>query len=167
MHTMKWLTALNSRLSRWAMYIAVAALLGIVATVVWGVVKRYGFNDAQPYVEQVALILVITVAMFGASAGVRDEGHIGMESLVGLLPEKPQFWIGITVGVLTISFGLLLLGGCLLMAASVYPNTIPTLGISEAVRYIPPIIAGILIILFSIEHLIALFRHTEVVKSWY
>ena len=47
---MKWLTALNSRLSRWAMYIAVAGLLGIVAVVVWGVVKRYIFNDAQPYV---------------------------------------------------------------------------------------------------------------------
>ena len=87
---------------RSAMYIAVAALLGIVMIVDWGVVKRYVYNDAQPYVEQVALILVITVAMFGASAGVRDEGHIGMESLVGLLPEQYKFWVGVTVGLLTI-----------------------------------------------------------------
>jgi TRAP-type C4-dicarboxylate transport system permease small subunit len=164
---MKWLTAVNARLSRWTMYLACICLAGLLIVVVYGVVLRYVFNNAPPYVEQIALLLVISVTMFGASAGVRDEGHIGMESLVGLLPEAPQFWIGITVGVLTISFGLLLLGGCLLMAASVYPNTIPTLGISEAVRYVPPIIAGILIILFSIEHLIALFRHTEVVKSWY
>jgi TRAP-type transport system small permease protein len=164
---MKRLTALNSRLSRWAMYIAVTALLGIVALVAWGVIRRYVFNDAQPYVEQLALLLVINVAMFGASAGVRDEGHIGMESLVGLLPDKPKFWIGVIVGLLTIAFGMLLFIGCLLMASSVYPNTIPTLGISEAVRYGPPIIAGILIILFSIEHLIAMFTDTEVVKSWY
>ena len=161
------LTAVNSRLSRWAMYIAVAALLGIVMIVDWGVVKRYVYNDAQPYVEQVALILVITVAMFGASAGVRDEGHIGMESLVGLLPERYQFWIGVTVGLLTIVFGGLLLGGCAMMAISVHDNVIPTLGISEALRYAPGIAAGVLIILFSIEHLVAMFRKSVVVKSWH
>jgi TRAP-type C4-dicarboxylate transport system permease small subunit len=164
---MQWLTAVNSRLSRWAMYIAVAALLGIVMIVDWGVVWRYVFNDSKPYVEQVALILVITVAMFGASAGVRDEGHIGMESLVGLLPEKHQFWVGVTVGLLTITFGALLFGGCLMMAMSVHDNIIPTLGISEAFRYVPGIVAGVLIILFSIEHLIAMFRKSEVVKSWH
>jgi TRAP-type C4-dicarboxylate transport system permease small subunit len=164
---MDLLTAVNSRLSRWAMYLAVAALLGIVAIVDWGVVNRYVFNDSRPYVEQVALILVITVAMFGASAGVRDEGHIGMESLVGLLPEKPRFWVGISVGLLTILFGVLLVGGCTLMAISVADNMIPTLGISESFRYLPGIIAGVLIILFSIEHLIAMARKTEVVKSWH
>jgi len=164
---MDLLTALNSRLSRWAMYIAVAALLGIVAIVDFGVVKRYVFNDSQPYVEQVALILVITVAMFGASAGVRDEGHIGMESLVGLLPERPRFWVGVTVGLLTILFGVLLFGGCLMMAMSVHDNIIPTLGISEALRYVPGIIAGVLIVLFSIEHLVAMARGREVVKSWH
>ena len=164
---MEWLTAINSRLSRWAMYIAVAALLGIVMLVDFGVVKRYVYNDAQPYVEQFALMLVIVVAMFGASAGVRDEGHIGMESLVGLLPEKFQFWIGVTVGLLTISFGGLLFGGSVMMADSVMHNTIPTLGISEALRYVPPIVAGVLIILFSIEHLIAMFRKSEVVKTWH
>ncbi len=164
---MDLLTALNSRLSRWAMYVAVAALLGIVAIVDYGVVKRYVFNDSQPYVEQVALILVITVAMFGASAGVRDEGHIGMESLVGLLPPRAQFWVGVTVGLLTILFGVLLFGGCVMMAISVYDNLIPTLGISESIRYLPGIIAGVLIVLFSIEHLIAMARGREVVKSWH
>ena len=164
---MQLLTALNSRLSRWAMYIAVAALLGIVAIVDFGVVKRYVFNDSQPYVEQVALILVITVAMFGASAGVRDEGHIGMESLVGLLPERAQFWVGVTVGLLTILFGVLLFVGCLMMATSVHDNVIPTLGISEAMRYVPGIVAGVLIVLFSIEHLVAMARGSVVEKSWH
>jgi TRAP-type transport system small permease protein len=161
------MTALNSRLSRWAMYIAVAALLGIVAIVDFGVVKRYVFNDSQPYVEQVALILVIAVAMFGAAAGVRDEGHIGMESLVGLLPERPRVWVGVTVGLLTILFGVLLLVGCVMMAVSVNDNMIPTLGVSESIRYAPGMIAGALIILFSVEHLIAMTRGREVVKSWH
>ena len=164
---MTWLTAVNSRLSRWAMYIAVAGLLGLVVLVVWGVVKRYVFNDAQAYVEQLALLLVVNVAMFGASAGVRDEGHIGMESLTGLLPERPRFVVGVIVGLLTITFGALLFGGCMMMAYSVSGNMIPTLGISESVRYVPAVIAGILIILFSIEHIVALVKGTEVEPAWY
>lgn len=164
---MDLLTSINSRLSRWAMYLAVTGLLGIVAVVFTAVVMRYIFNDAPSWAEQVCLILVICVAMFGASAGVRDEGHIGMESLVGLLPAKGQFVIGNIVGVITIVFGAFLAWGCSKMAVSVWGNAIPTIGISEAWRYIPCVVAGVLIILFSIEHLIAMSTDKEVIPSWH
>lgn len=164
---MNWLTHLNSRLSRWAMYIAVTCLLGIVGVVVGSVIWRYILNDAPAWSEQVALILVINVAMFGAAAGVRDEGHIGMESLIGLLPHKIQVWVGNLVGVITIVFGSVLAWGCTVMAISVRSNLIPTLGISEAYRYMPCVVAGVLIVMFSIEHLIALSTDKEVVPSWH
>lgn len=164
---MKWLTWLNSRLSRWSLYIAVACLIGIVGVVFGSVVWRYLLNDAPSWSEQVALILVINVAMFGAAAGVRDEGHIGMESLIGLLPPKAQFWVGNLVGVITIVFGGFLSWGCWTMASSVWTNQIPTLGISEAFRYLPCVVAGILIILFSVEHLIAMSSNTKVIPSWH
>lgn len=160
-------TNINARLSRWALYIAVAGLLGIVVVVVGSVVWRYILNDAPAWSEQVALILVINVAMFGAAAGVRDEGHIGMESLVGLLPKPFQFWIGQIVGFFSIVFGVALVWGCSMMAVSVWSNRIPTLGISESWRYIPCVVAGVLIILFSIEHLIAMHTDKEVVPSWH
>jgi TRAP-type C4-dicarboxylate transport system permease small subunit len=128
---------------------------------------RYGFNSAPPFVEQVALLLVICVAMFGASAGVRDEGHIGVESLVVLLPEKVQHWVGVVVGLFTILFAGLLVYGCSLMAISLRGSTIPIVGISESFRYLPPILAGILIIAFAIEHLIATFTNRKVVPSWH
>jgi TRAP-type C4-dicarboxylate transport system permease small subunit len=164
---MNWLTKLDARLSRWALYIAVACLLGIVATVIGSVFWRYVLNDSPAWSEQVALLLVINVAMFGAAAGVRDEGHIGMESLVGLLPKVYQFWVGNVVGLFSILFGVSLVWGCSLMAISVWTNNIPTLGISEAWRYTPPIIAGVLVILFSIEHIIALITDKEVTPSWH
>jgi TRAP-type C4-dicarboxylate transport system permease small subunit len=163
---MRWLTALNGRLCRWALYAAVAALLGIQAVVVWGVVTRYVFNNPQPYVEQIALLLVIVVAMFGASAMVRDAGHIGMETLVAFMPETVQFGISVAICLVMIFFGVLLCTGSMIMASSVWENIIPTLPISEAVRYAPGIIAGGLIVLFSIEHLIALYTNEEVVPSW-
>lgn len=164
---MNWLTWLNGCLSRWAMYIAVACLLGIVGVVFGSVIWRYALNDAPAWSEQVALILVINVAMFGAAAGVRDEGHIGMESLIGLLPAKAQFWVGNVVGWITIVFGGFLAWGTWTMARSVWTNQIPTLGISEAYRYLPCVVAGALIILFSIEHLIAMASNKEVKPSWH
>ena len=164
---MNWLTAVNSRLSRWAMYVACACLFGLLAVVVYGVVLRYVFNDAPPYVEQVALLLVISVAMFGAAAGVRDAGHIGLDSLVAMLSEKLQFWCSIAVFVLSIVFGLALLAGSVEMAISTHGSTIPTLGVSEAYRYLPVLLGGILIAVFSFEHLIAKFKGTEVVRSWH
>jgi len=163
----KLLTAVNARLSRWAMYIACACLAGLLAVVVYGVVQRYVFNDAPPYVEQVALLLVISVAMFGAAAGVRDAGHIGLDSLVALLSPRVQFWCSVVVHLLSIAFGLALLAGSVEMGISTHGSTIPTLGVSEAYRYLPVLAGGILIAVFSIEHLIAKFSGTEVVRSWH
>jgi TRAP-type C4-dicarboxylate transport system permease small subunit len=161
-----WLTAMNGRLSRYAMYIACACLASLLAVVVYGVVLRYGFDHAPPFVEQVALLLVISVAMFGASAGVRDAGHIGLDSAVRLLPIKAQFWCKALVHILSAVFALSLLVGGIEMAHSTEATTIPTLGISEAVRYVPVIAAGVLITLFSIEHLVAQWCGMEVVPSW-
>jgi len=50
---------------------------------------------------------------------------------------------------------------------SVAPYKIPTLGISEAFNQAPLVISGALIVLFSIEHVIALFRGEEVVPAWH
>lgn len=164
---MSALGAVNARLSRWAMYLACLALAGLLAVVVYGVIQRYVFNDAPPYVEQVALLLVISVAMFGAAAGVRDAGHIGLDTLVAMLSARMQFWCGVATHVLGVVFGLALLAGSAEMALSTHGSTIPTLGLSEAWRYAPVLAGGVLIALFSIEHLIAHFKGTEVLRSWH
>ncbi len=164
---MEFFSALNTRLSRWTMYLACICLVGLLAVVVYGVVLRYVFNDAPPYVEQVALLLVISVAMFGAFSGVWEAGHIGLDSLVAVLPEKAQSWCEAVVYVLTVVFAVALFAGGAEMAISTRDSTIPTLGLSEAVRYVPILIAGVLIALFSIEHLIAQFTGKEVVPSWH
>lgn len=164
---MNGLTTINSRLSRWTLYLACACLAGLLGIVVYGVVMRYIFNDEPPYVEQVALLLVISVSMFGAAAGVRDAGHIGLDSLVDRLPVRLQFWCHTAAQILAMAFGLILLAGSVVMGLSTYTNTIPTLGLSEACRYLPVLLGGLLIAVFSFEHLWALFAGTEVTPSWH
>jgi TRAP-type C4-dicarboxylate transport system permease small subunit len=64
-------------------------------------------------------------------------------------------------------FGALLAWNCALMFQSVAGYKIPTLGLSESWRYVPMVIAGLLIIVFSIEHIVALLRGEEVVPAWH
>ena len=164
---MGWLSAVNARLSRWTMYAACVCLAGLLGVVVYGVVLRYVFNDAPPYVEQVALLLVISVAMFGAAAGVRDAGHIGLDTLVAQLSARAQLACAVAVALLSAVFGLALAVGSARMATSTYASTIPTLGLSEAFRYLPVMLGGGLIVLFSIEHLGARLTGTQVHRSWH
>lgn len=163
---MKLLSVLNGALSRWAMYLACTCLLGLLGVVIYGVVMRYVFSDAPAYVEQVALLLVVSVAMFGAAAGVRDAGHIGLDSLVKALPAQAQSWCRGAVQLLVVCFALALLAGGTLMAVSTRASTIPTLGISEAFRYLPVLVAGVLMLLFCCEHLLAQWAGTVVEPSW-
>ena len=54
-----------------------------------------------------------------------------------------------------------------MLAESVAPYKIPTLGISEAFKYVPPAMAGVLVAMFSLEHIIAILRGTEVEPAWH
>ena len=164
---MEALAALSARLSRAVLLAACACLSGLGLVVIYGVVLRYVFNNAPPYVEQVALLLVISVAMVGAAAGVHDAGHIGLDSVAKMLPPQGQFALSVIVNLLILLFALVLLWGSVQMGLSTRHDTIPTLGISEAFRYLPPVVASVLITLFSIEHLMVLFtRNASAAAAW-
>ena len=51
---------------------------------------RYVLNDTPTWAESTALVLVLYVTMLGAAVGVRDAGHIGLESLLILAPDALQ-----------------------------------------------------------------------------
>ena len=163
---MELLSLWSARLSHWALNIACVCLAALGLVVIYGVVLRYVFNDSQAYVEQVALLMVISVAMFGAAAGVHDSGHIGLDSAAKLLPARGRFVVRVLVELLTIVFAAVLLWGSVHMGTSTYENTIPTLHISEAFRYLPPVVASVLIIVFSVEHLLKLFVATPPELAW-
>ncbi len=154
MTTVELLVRLNAVLSAAALVVARVCLACLGAVVIYGVVMRYAFSDEPPYVEQLALLLVISVAMFGAACVAHDAGHIGLESLVRRLPARAQRACAAAVALFSIGFALVLVWGSLQMAMSTHADSIPTLGISEAWRYAPPLVAGVLIALFSLGRLL-------------
>ena len=91
-----------------SLMLAVALLVLLILCVQWQVFGRYVLNDTPTWAENLALLLVLFVTAFGLAVGVRDAGHIGLESLVGLLPPHWQRRIGLLIHALVGAFGLLM-----------------------------------------------------------
>jgi TRAP-type C4-dicarboxylate transport system permease small subunit len=159
--------AFNATVSRWSMYIAVAGLVGIVATVALQVFGRYVLNDTPTWAESLALVLILYVTMLGAAVGVRDAGHIGLESLLVLVPDALRLRLELLIHALVGAFGLIMAWNGAVLAESVMGYRIPTLGLSEGVNQLPLVISGVLIALFSLEHIVALLRGEDVEPSWH
>ena len=159
-------TKFCAALSKLCLVLAVIGLIAVILCVQWQVIGRYVFNDTPTWAEALALLLVLFVTAFGVAVGVRDAGHIGLESMVALLPEKWRHRIEILIHLLVGTFGALMVyGGGIWMIAK-WGEKKPMLPVSDGIDYLPVVMAGVLIVLFSIEHIIALARGTVVEPSW-
>jgi TRAP-type transport system small permease protein len=160
------LSRINAVVARLGMYVSVTGLLVIVTIVFYQVFGRYVLNSSPTWTENLALVLILYVTLIGAAVGVRDAGHIGMDSLLVMLPDRAREKIELVIHVLVAVFGIAMAYNGWILGASVGTVKIPNLGLPEVIRYVPLIASGVLIVSFSIEHIIALLRGEEVVPSW-
>ncbi|AWJ85572.1 C4-dicarboxylate ABC transporter permease (plasmid) [Azospirillum sp. TSH58] len=160
------LTRVNARLARSGMCVAMVGLMAIVGVVFYQVFGRYVLNDSPTWAESLAIVLVLYVTLIGAAVGVRDAGHIGLESFLVMLPDVIRRKVEIVIYALVGVFGACMAYNGWVLGNSVAAYYIPNLHVSEAVRYIPLVLSGVLIVLFSIEHIVAIIRGEEVAPSW-
>lgn len=153
-------------LSKLCLVLGVACLIAVILCVQWQVIGRYVFNDTPTWAEALALLLVLFVTAFGLAVGVRDAGHIGLESFVGLLPDKWRHRIEILIHLLVGTFGVLMVQSGWLWASAKWTEKKPMLPVPDGIDYVPVMIAGALIVIFSIEHVIALLRGQVVEPTW-
>lgn len=160
-------TNVCARIARACLQLGVLGLVLLILAVGYQVFGRYVLNSTPTWAESLALLLVLYVTMLGCAVGVRDAGHIGMELLGDFLPHAWRMPAEILIHLLTLLFGVLMAWNCMEMLLSVRPYMIPTLNLSESWRYVPLVAAGALIVLFSIEHIVALLRGQEVKPAWH
>jgi TRAP-type C4-dicarboxylate transport system permease small subunit len=160
-------TRFCAALARLCLQLGVGGLVLLVVAVLYQVIGRYVFNDTPTWAESGAVLLVLYVTMLGMAVGVRDAGHIGLESLLVLAPDAIRLKLELLIQALVLVFGLVMAYNCGVLAVSVWDYKIPTLGVSEAMKYLPPAGAGALIAVFALEHIIALLHHTDVEPAWH
>jgi TRAP-type transport system small permease protein len=159
-------TRLCRSIARGCMWLGITGLVLLIACVTWQVFGRYVMNNTPTWAESLALLLVLYVTMLGTAVGVRDAGHIGLESLLVLAPEKLRLKMEYLIHALVLLFGVAMAWNCAFLAHSVWSYRLPTLWISEGWKYVPAAIAGVLVVMFSIEHVIALAQGNEVEPAW-
>jgi len=159
-------TKFCAAVSKVSLALAVLGLLAVVLCVQWQVLGRYALNDTPTWAESLALLLVLFVTAFGLAVGVRDAGHIGLESLVVVLPQAWQHRIELLIHALVAFFGGLMVHSGWLWASMKWSEKKAMLPVPDGIDYVPIVIAGALIVLFSLEHIVALVRGTEVEPVW-
>ena len=70
--------------------VGVVALLGVLGSILWGVVSRYIFPQPATWTYEIALLTFGYLVFFGAVAGVRLRTHASIDVLVASFPHALQ-----------------------------------------------------------------------------
>lgn len=138
-------------LSLIAQYFSSAALVLMTVIVIAQVFGRYVLNASPVWAEQAALLLLIWCVFIAAAAGVREDFHIRILVVIELLPRGVYRLVDSVVNVVVAVFGVAMIIYGTELAVATWSHVIPTLGITRSFAYIPIIISGFLVTLFSAE----------------
>jgi TRAP-type C4-dicarboxylate transport system permease small subunit len=81
---------LDKKLSKVERWLSSAMLLGVVITVLVGIVLRFVLELPNKYGEEISRYLLIGCISLGISIGVREKAHLGIDSLVNALPANAE-----------------------------------------------------------------------------
>lgn len=144
-------------LARICTLIAGIAIVAMTAIFAWLVFGRYVLNNTPTWVEQVSLLLVMTIAFLGAAAGVHNHTHLSVVVFRNIVPTKVRTVFVIVSDLLMAGFGGMMFWYGIELTKFKWNTLIPLIQWSEGLRSLPLTISGALVFLFSIGHLIRLF----------
>jgi len=100
-----------------------------------------------------ATLLIIWVALLGASVAFIRQGHLGVDYFVGKLPPRPRLLIEVCVYLLVAFFALavLLIGGLKLVGLTLLTGQVsPALGVKMGHVYLALPVSGFFILVFAL-----------------
>ncbi|MCA3630271.1 MAG: TRAP transporter small permease [Methylobacterium sp.] len=143
-----------ARLSLLCLVAAGIGLVAMTAIVAWTVFGRYVLNATPTWGEPASLFLMLWFILLGGAVGVRELDHMGFDVLLFHAQGKWRAALVVVNELLVAIFGgaMMLYGSQL--AAKVWSDRLPMIGISKGWDYVPIIAGGTLVMLFSIEKLL-------------
>lgn len=141
--------SLAAKLARLLIWLAALGLVAMTAIIGWQVLGRFVLNASPSWSEQASLVLMIWYVMLASAAGVYEGFHIRIAVLEERFPRRGAILRRIGAAV-TMALGLVMLIYGMQLVWAVRGATLPSLGISRAVAYLPLPLAGAMIVLFSL-----------------
>ncbi len=137
-----------------ALWIAGIGLVTMTAIVAYQVFTRYVLNASPPWTEAASIMIMSWFVFLGAAVGVRENFHMGFDVLTYVMPEGGKAWLRTIsdLAVFAFAFGMAFYGGEL--AARYWSTRIPVLGLPTTFTYLPIVLSGVLMCLFSLERIV-------------
>lgn len=142
------------RVSTAALWLAGTGLILMTVIISAQVFMRYIMNDSIVWSEPLSVILMGWFIFLGAAVGIREGYHLSFDVLLYFLPN------GVKLILFSISDAVVALFGAGMawygaeLALSAWNVKLPSLGISGAVDFLPLVIGGCLMFIFSLERLV-------------
>lgn len=135
----------------------------VVLTVIFGwlVYGRYVLNATPTWVEQVSLLLVVLIGFLGASVGIHKNTHLGVSFFRDIAPRPVKRVFEYISNITLCIFGGVMMVNSYDLVLFKWSTEIPLIHLPEGLRAIPIMLCGGLISLYSIGHLIHLFKGIE------
>lgn len=141
-------------LSDASLWIAGLGLVAMTAIVAYQVYMRFVVNASPPWTEASSIMIMSWFIFLGAAVGVRENFHMGFDVLLYFLPAGAKPWLRAITDVAIFAFaaGMVFYGGELALRG--WSVRIPVLGLPQTFTYLPIVISGVLMCLFSLERIL-------------
>lgn len=151
----RWLVAVVGRIldvvHRGLVWI-VASILGVQATLlVVQVVARYVFEESQSWIDETARIGLIWLVFLGSAVLIRERRHLAIRYVVGRLPSRVAFGVGLATTVLLAVLFVIFLSGAVEAWDAAARLTTPSLGLPRTVTTAPALIGFGLSLVYVVE----------------
>jgi TRAP-type transport system small permease protein len=143
-------------LGRLTVVLAMIGMVTLVAITGWQVYGRYVLRSTPVWVEGAALLLILYISFCVAAVGVREKFHIGIVTIPKLLNPQARRTLEGVNDLILLLFGLGMAWWGLDLVQRTWNRLLPVVGLPVGVKYIPLVICGVLIVLFTLERLLFL-----------
>lgn len=134
-----------------ALVFAGLGLLLMTVIVAWTVFGRYVLNDTPAWGEPASLFLMLWFILLGGAVGVRELDHMGFDVTLHYARGRAKDLLVYANEILVAIFGIAMVIYGARLAAGVWSDRLPVVGISKGWDYVPIVGGGVLVVLFSLE----------------
>ncbi|MEN6578409.1 MAG: TRAP transporter small permease [Phycisphaerales bacterium] len=154
---MSFLLSLKKVLDRLLEVLVMVAMAVLVLDVLWQVFTRLVLKDPSTWTEELAIFLLIWVALLGAAVALGRGAHLGIDYFVGKLPLRAKLATEVLVFLSVAAFSLLVMvgGGVDLVASNLdLGQESPALRMKMGYVYLAVPVSGFFLTLYAIIGLV-------------
>lgn len=151
------LTWVLDRLSVFSLWLAGINLVAMVAIIFYVVFGRYILHSTPSWGEALSVTCMGWFIFFGAAVGVYERTHLGFDVLFYFLPPRGKDVLRTLSDIAVFAFGIGMVWYGADLTITTWDAIRPTLGIPDGFRYVPLVLGGVLVCLFTFKSLLARF----------